>query len=64
MIGAGDIAPPILVIEIPVHGLLEPAFERHGAALVDLVRELAGIDRIAPIMSRPVSDKADECAAG
>src|SRR5262249_48125059 len=61
---AGDVAPPVLVIEIPADGLLKPVLETDAAALAELACKLVGIDGVAIIVARPVGDIADQLTAG
>src|SRR6266487_3834343 len=61
---AGDVTPPWLVVEVPLHGLLQSALETDAAAATEFGRELAGVDRIAVIVAGAVRHIGNELAAG
>src|SRR4051794_7462273 len=59
---AGHVAPPALLIEIPVNGLFNSGLELDAALLIQFACEFGGVDRITVIVTRPVGHIADEPA--
>src|SRR5258707_508583 len=55
-----DRLPPRAVVDIPAHGLAQPALERLRGAPAELALDLGWIDGIAPIMPGPVGHEGDE----
>ena len=60
---AGDVAPPLLMVEIPVHRLPNSTLETDAAAAAEFVGQLGRVDRVAVIVAGAVGDKADQRAA-
>src|SRR5262245_12354570 len=54
---------PVLVAQVPADRVLEPRGEIEARLPAELRADLGGVDRIAPVMSRPVRDEANEVAA-
>src|SRR5262245_28509383 len=52
------------MIEIPLYGLLQSVLEADAAAAAELGRELAGVDRIAVIVTGAIRHIGDQGAAG
>src|SRR6185312_6712865 len=61
---AGNVAPPGLMVEIPLHGLLQSGFETDAAAAAEVGRKLAGVDRVAVMGAWAVRHIGKERAAG
>src|SRR5262245_49160116 len=57
-------APPPLVIEIPSYRLLDSRLERLFRTPTEFRLEFGGVDRIAPIVTRPVSDEGNQRGVG
>src|SRR6185437_15716625 len=57
-------APPPFVVEIPAHRLLDAGLEGLERAPAELALELARVDRVAPIVPRPVGDERDQRFVG
>src|SRR5215468_5349496 len=65
LVGArGDVAPPLLVVEVPVHGAADAVGEIDMAAAAELAFQLARIDGVAMIVAGTISDERDQRAAG
>src|SRR5882724_12190363 len=65
LVGAAcDVAPPILVIEVPAYRLSKPALEIDAASLAEIVCELAGVDGVAVVVTGTVGDVVDQRSAG
>lgn len=52
--------PPGLVVEVPLHGLAEAAFEIFLRFPVEFSLDLAGVDRVAEVVAGAVGDEGDE----
>src|SRR6266496_4096088 len=55
-----DRLPPPAVFEIPNDGLAQPGLEALARPPAELALDLAGLHRIAPVMTGSVGDKADQ----
>src|SRR5436190_15295 len=65
LVGAAcDVAPPILVIEVPAYCLNKPALEVDAAPFAEIVCKLAGVDRIAMVVTRAIGHVGDQRSAG
>src|SRR5580700_3341443 len=60
--GVANGFPPVLVIEIPAHGLLDSGLEIVPRAPAEFAFDLGGIDRIAAIVTGTVLHEGDEVA--
>src|SRR5690606_10953410 len=61
---AGNAVDPQAVRQIPRDGRREPLFECPKRLPAEFPANLAGIDRVAPIVARPIGHKIDERLAG
>src|SRR5258706_4702715 len=55
---------PIGIVQIPAQGLADAGLERLGWLPTEFLAALRCVDRIAPIMSRPVGDIGDQGFVG
>src|SRR6185437_11559015 len=53
-------APPMFVVQIPLHGLVQSSFERLLRSPPELAFDTRWIDRISSIVARSVGDKLDQ----
>ena len=51
--------PPDRIVDIPLHGLLQPLGKGHGRAPIQLPAHAIGVDCIARIMAGPVGDEVE-----
>src|SRR5579883_1147298 len=64
-IGAcGDIFDPILTVEIPTHRLAQSARKALARHPTELTPDLAGVDRIAPVMTGTIGHEGDLSRVG
>ena len=61
---AGHLAPPVFMVEIPLHGPAEAVVEIDAAPVAEFAGEFAGVDGVAVVVAGPVGDEADQRAAG
>ncbi len=57
---ARDIVEPFLIVEIPLHGLLDALFELEGRLPAEFALELGGVDGVAGVVAEAVGDEGDE----
>ena len=60
IITAGHVVHPFLVVEIPLHGLLDTFLELETGFPTEFALELAGVDGIAHVVALAVGDVGDE----
>src|SRR5215470_4259095 len=59
-----DLGEPVPILEIPGDRLLQPFREAQRGLPGKLARDLAGIDRVAPVMARAILDELDQSRMG
>ena len=65
LVGAGgDVIHPLLVVEIPAHGLFDAFLELEGGLPAQFVLELGGVDSVAQVVPGAVGHIGDELLAG
>src|SRR3954464_4606602 len=55
-----DRAPPLLLAEVPIDRRRQAGFESPGGVESELLRNLAGVDGIAPVMTGTILHERDE----
>ena len=51
---------PVLVLEVPLHGLLQTFLELEAGLPAELVVQLRRVDSVAQVVPRTVGDEGDE----
>src|SRR5215468_6400867 len=64
VVARGDVTPPSLVVEIPVHGAAHAVSEIDIAAAAELAFQLACIDGVAVVVAGTISDEGNQRATG
>ena len=55
--------PPFLVIQVPKHGFSKAGLESLQCSPAEFFLDLGRINRVAPVVTRPVRNKADQLAS-
>src|SRR5258705_8030619 len=55
----GDIADPILIVQIPADRLAQARVETLARRPAEVAPDLAGVDRVAPVVARPILHEGD-----
>src|SRR5262249_21257741 len=57
---AADVGDPLLVVEVPLHGLLEPFLEADRRPPAEFLLHFRAVDGVAAVVAGPVLDVADQ----
>ena len=56
----GDVVHPVLVVEIPAHGLLDPFLKLEARLPAEFRLEFAAVDGVAHVVAEAVGDVGDQ----
>src|SRR5215469_4598045 len=60
----GDILDPILSVQIPTNGLAQPGRKTLARRPAELTPDLAGVERVAPVMAGTIGHEGDLARVG